>query len=313
MKSELAATYANGMITFQNGEMPADAAGFYARNPGALSETVEAVRTQAESIRKMGGEDAGKAYLFGAAGKLAGGVGNGLDVMELGIRMNKAYHEDTQSNWDSVYGQLSKIMVRAAGGAAAVGVARAVGTLLVGSIFAVPIAKAAIVLTAGALLTIAISEAADFIESEMSKGNFRMQMSEEHFTDLVLVGDMHLPVDARLEAENIMMFGKQSFDNLEINAKKLDIVGSLHSEGDFIINAEEANFTPSENAAQTLLEKAQAEAVAAAQNRADSAAQPEIPADAPAGNTKPEISLPSADTQADIGLSESSGNKPVTG
>lgn len=133
LKSELAATYANGMITFQNGEMPADAADFYARNPGALAETVETMRQESKEMHKIGGESAGKAYLLGVAGKLAGGAGNGLDILELGGRLNKAYHEDTQSNWDSVYGQLSKIMVGAAGGAAAVGVARAVGTLMVGT------------------------------------------------------------------------------------------------------------------------------------------------------------------------------------
>ncbi|WP_165090508.1 hypothetical protein [Neisseria yangbaofengii] len=130
LKSELAATYANGMITFQNGQMPADAADFYARNPGALAETVEAMRQEAKEIHKIGGENAGKAYLMGVAGKLAGGASNGLDILELGGRLNKAYHEDTQSNWDSVYGQFAKIMVGAAGGAAALGTARALGVML---------------------------------------------------------------------------------------------------------------------------------------------------------------------------------------
>lgn len=282
LKSELAATYANGMITFQNGEMPADAADFYARNPGALAETVEAMRQEAKEMHKIGGENAGKAYLLGVAGKLAGGTSNGLDILELGSRLNKAYHEDTQSNWDSVYGQLSKMMVGAAGGAAALGTARAVGTLLVGTALAVPMIKTAIVIGVGVAVVVVVSEAADFIESEISKGNTILSAPVEDVTDLVLVGDMHLPIDARLRADNVVVFGNQRFDNLEVEADKLEVIGSLSAEGNFIVQAEEASVTPSENVAQTLMEKAQAEAVAAAQNGTDSPVQTEQVADVPA-------------------------------
>lgn len=265
LKSELAATYANGMITFQNGEMPADAADFYGRNPGALAETVETMRQEAKEMHKIGGENAGKAYLLGVAGKLAGGTSNGLDIMELGGRLNKAYHEDTQSNWDSVYGQLSKIMVGAVGGAAAVGVGRAavIGLIALGASPATVVVATFVV---GGLLTYAVSKAADFIESEISKSNTILSAPVDDVTDLVLVGDMHLPIDARIRADNVTIFGNQRFDNIEIEGEKVEIIGGISSEGNFIVHAEEVSVTPSENVSQTLLEKAQAEAVAAAQN-----------------------------------------------
>lgn len=310
LKSELAATYAKGLITFQNGEMPADAADFYARNPEALAETIETMRQEAKEMHKIGGENAGKAYLLGVAGKLAGGAGNGLDIMELGGRLNKAYHEDTQSNWDSVYGQLSKIMVGAAGGAAAVGVGRAAAIGLI-ALGASPATVVVATFVVGGLLTYAVSEAADFIESEISKGNTILSTPVDDVTDLVLVGDMHLPIDARLRADNVTVFGNQRFDNIEIEADKVEIVGGISSEGNFIVHAEEVSVTPSENVSQTLLQKAQAEAVAQAQQSdADSAAESGIPADIPAENVQSEIPQP-ADAQA--GLPESTENRDVIG
>lgn len=282
LKSELAATYAKGLITFQNGEMPADAADFYARNPGALAETVEAMRQEAKEMHKIDGENAGKAYLLGVAGKLASGTSNGLDILELGGRLNKAYHEDTQSNWDSVYGQLSKMMVGAAGGAAVLGTARAVGLGLAAMIGGGPLLAAAATVVVGGVLTIAVGKIAEFTESEISKGNTILSAPVDDVTDLVLVGDMHLPIDARLRADNVVVFGNQRFDNLEMETGKLEVVGSLSAEGNFIVQAEETSVTPSENVAQTLLEKAQAEAVAAAQNGTDSPVQTEQVADVPA-------------------------------
>ncbi|MFC5921237.1 hypothetical protein ACFPVS_11040 [Neisseria weixii] len=303
LKSELAATYANGMITFQNGEMPADAADFYARNPGALAETVETVETmrqEAKEMHKIGGENAGKAYLMGVAGKLAGGAGNGLDILELGGRLNKAYHEDTQSNWDSVYGQFAKIMVGAAGGAAALGTARALGVML--TLAGTPLAGGLVALGVGIGLTIAISNVADFIESEISKGNSILSAPVDDVTDLVLVGDMHLPIDARLRADNVTIFGNQWFDNIEIEADKVEIVGGISSEGNFILQAEETSVTPSENVAQTFLEKAQAEAVAAAQNGTDSTVQTEQVEDVPAEVAEATLAeLPIAENKTVIG------------
>ncbi|RPD84849.1 hypothetical protein EGK75_10350 [Neisseria weixii] len=302
LKSELAATYANGMITFQNGEMPADAADFYARNPGALAETVETMRQEAKEMHKIGGENAGKAYLMGVAGKLAGGAGNGLDILELGGRLNKAYHEDTQSNWDSVYGQFAKIMVGAAGGAAAVGVARAVGLGLAAMIGGGPLLAATATVVVGGVLTIAVGKIAEFAESEISKSNTILSAPVDDVTDLVLVGDMHLPIDARLRADNVTVFGNQRFDNIEIEADKVEIVGGISSEGNFIVQAEETSVTPSENVAQTLLEKAQAEAVAAAQNGTDSTVQTEQVEDVPAEAAEATLAeLPIAENKTVIG------------
>ncbi|WP_165090818.1 hypothetical protein [Neisseria yangbaofengii] len=121
-------------------------------------------------------------------------------------------------------------------------------------------------------------------------------------TDLVLVGDMHLPIDARLRADNVTIFGNQRFDNIEIEADKVEIVGGISSEGNFIVQAKETSVTPSENVAQTFLEKAQAEAVAAAQNGTDSTVQTEQVEDVPAEAAEATLAeLPIAENKTVIG------------
>jgi hypothetical protein len=102
---------------------------------------------------------------------------------------------------------------------------------------------------AGGIITYLIGKAADYIESEISKGQNPFSFyngPSKGETEVAFVGDIDFSKygdDTSMTSEGITLIGNQKFGNLEIKSKSLNIIGEVHTEGKLIVDSEKVEMT----------------------------------------------------------------------
>ena len=250
-KYELAKTLSNGMIMFEDNTVPerfSDAKIDYLKSTDDVNREIQEIRKQGDVLKQQYGDFHGKAYMAGMLSKVAGGVGTVVDGYELGRRANVAYESGKDSDWDAVTGQIAKMATNMIGGTLAVGGGvRLVGALAAGFLPTTGVVILSVV--AGGVITYLIGKAADYIESEISKGqnpfSFYNDPSKGE-TEVAFVGDIDFSKygdDTSMTSEGITLIGNQKFGNLEIKSKSLNIIGEVHTEGKLIVDSEKVEMT----------------------------------------------------------------------
>lgn len=252
LKHDLASGFSQTIIEFEEGQIYDERRAYYANNREAQNEAVEKIRTDAAELTQKHGEAAGKVYAVGTAAKFTGAMGTAADFYELGDRIKTAFDS---GNWNSVAGQISKMVATSATMGTGMTFARGIGLLLAGS----GLGAIAIGTIAAVGISVAVSIGADYLDKQVSNSdyfNFNNVNDKDEYTDLVLVGNHHYKDEkyAKLEAQNITLIGNHHFQNLEINSENVTIIGGIGVENNFTINSPQIEIINSKEISENFMD-----------------------------------------------------------